>query len=1218
MEDLLDGLDNIPEIMKQIQCSPTRGRSKVRATQSFNVTAALHPDDENIVAEKFSLQADRVLKHLSDLHAGGGRGRPRSVQQLAAEALPQWDALLEKAGDAEVFRQYDVLRRGKITYGDFNDIVVSCNTGFSKAETHALALELDGGRTGLIRYHDIVSSLKTLDAKMAQEHRTKPALSDHTPKPQKELQIPSHYREGTYARKADHGEGEGVGEGAGAGELGGRREPAGGSRRTPAPPPQRRAPSSASREQDPPMLPSEVISVKSLSPSYPPSPIKRQGQGRGEGEGEADTSGKIIPLGTYNPKYFGSTMHGVLNMDVSRRERAHSAPPVRLPGPPTAEGAISKEFSRRNHSTHHVILRHDYGDKKKAAALRHAEEAAAADAAAAAAAKGKGEAGREATAKSLLRYLKAREAGSAPGGASGGGGGGGAGAATTGGDTAPFDAKAFFSPQERKRREGDRLRLQQEEIRDHEHRASKVRVNSIITQTAGNLKPLQFQLMKKDLSRSGTVTQSEFENSLHTLGIVMGKADSDALFRAHSHSVQATSSATSSIDYNTPVLHIDSFVHGLRLRGSDPVFAQLSQDSADAELPRTRYGHAVHHGYQRRHCNTRNNAESSELRQSTIATAPEDAAALFDAATPLARERARIVRKVMESNSDPTASKCRAAFLKGAALNSGKVRPEALLEQLNQDGAGLSPAEYDMLMAPLPAATDGSINVSQFSSMMTEAGRHLHNYGDLGRLGIGLSVTNQNDPQKFYSNLLCPGNVPNVTPNEEQSRARRVEGQAGAGRKFLGSTQHALLNYASGFARDKLDRRELTKDRVAWAKVVSSVRAGKDNIERIMRGAATPPAGGARAGTSTGSATRMVAGRRVAAPDRHAPQGQGQGRAADPGFAAPLSTAQLGQALGGAGVRLSGSDLRMLQAHCNATQGATHAPDSAVSLEAVCRSLGMVPARSAARGRVMAVPETDELDALGIYGAAHASQAATPTFRSSIFDAPDVSDKCWSNRKRHYHSAESNASSASNFWSMEHAPTVDLMAHPRDQFRGSMSNEHGSWNGVWPPNLSGAGHKAASSASVAEGRREMFSPYGRGRFGAAGGGGGREAAGSHRRSGSAPPLSRKSLVDLVGGGDPYATPVSTPSGRGAGGRPAAQDDAYVAPAHDRAYAAPAPAPAPAQQAARPPPPSDARDVSAAVSRWANKSLAELMAGKGLPAPAPAPAPTHAPTHAHAD
>ena len=314
-------------------------------------------------------------------------------------------------------------------------------------------------------------------------------------------------------------------------------------------------------------------------------------------------------------------------------------------------------------------------------------------------------------------------------------------------------------------------------------------------------------------------------------------------------------------------MHIDSFIHGLRLRSSAPIFSHLSQDNADAELPRTKYGHSVHHGNQRRHHNIKNNTESKELMSSTIATIPEN----IDVVTPLERERLRIVRKVMESTSDTATSKCRAEFLKNAALNSGNVKAEALMEQLNRDGANLTTTEYDILTAPLHASPDGIINVKEFGKMVHEDGAHLHNYGDLGRLGIGLSVTNKNDPHK--SSAYCPSNVSNVTLSAESSRARREEGYTG--RKYLGSTQHALLSYANCFARDKHDRKELVKDRVVWSKVVDTVRKRKNCFEALLRKDEIDKSKGS--------------------------------------FSAPLTTKELGRTLSSAGVRLNNSDLRMLQ-----------------------------------------------------------------------------------------------------------------------------------------------------------------------------------------------------------------------------------------------------------------------------------------------------------------
>lgn len=191
---------------------------------------------------------------------------------------------------------------------------------------------------------------------------------------------------------------------------------------------------------------------------------------------------------------------------------------------------------------------------------------------------------------------------------------------------------------------------------------------------------------------------------------------------------------------------------------------------------------------------------------------------------------------------------------------------------------------------------------------------------------------------------------------------------------------------------------------------------------------------------------------------------------------------------------------------------------------------------------------------------------------------------------------------------MSHTASVDLMPHPRTVFRGSMVHDNGSWNGVWPPNMTDAAHKASNNMSISEIRRDMFSPYGRGS------GVENRSGRSQRRAGSAPPaLTRKSLSEFVSGEsestarDPYRTPVSSsykaaPTNDSFASVPSVAPEPEAAPTVAPVVSQPPrPVVRPADVRA-PPPPSDVRDVSAAVSRWANKSLAELISGKSLGAP----------------
>lgn len=173
-----------------------------------------------------------------------------------------------------------------------------------------------------------------------------------------------------------------------------------------------------------------------------------------------------------------------------------------------------------------------------------------------------------------------------------------------------------------------------------------------------------------------------------------------------------------------------------------------------------------------------------------------------------------------------------------------------------------------------------------------------------------------------------------------------------------------------------------------------------------------------------------------------------------------------------------------------------------------------------------------------------------------------------------------------------------------------MAHDGGSWNGVWPANLTEAAHIATKHASAAEARREMFSPYGRGSRHQNPRGSSDSGARRGRRPGSAPPaMSRRSLSDFVGGGgdqpvlsDPYKTPVA--SSQRPSDADVSQSSIAAQPTQEILAKAPVPYVAPAVPRATaaahyPPVAADVRDVSAAVSRWANKSLAELLAGKGV-------------------
>jgi hypothetical protein len=170
------------------------------------------------------------------------------------------------------------------------------------------------------------------------------------------------------------------------------------------------------------------------------------------------------------------------------------------------------------------------------------------------------------------------------------------------------------------------------------------------------------------------------------------------------------------------------------------------------------------------------------------------------------------------------------------------------------------------------------------------------------------------------------------------------------------------------------------------------------------------------------------------------------------------------------------------------------------------------------------------------------------------------------------------------------------MPFPRDTYRSSMhGDDHGTWRGKWPTNLTAGGANTAAHPDD-DSRRDMFSPFGRGRTST---GGQINESSRPRRSSSAPPRIARSLKDTLaahdkGGNDPYATPVVF-------GKKSSQAEEQQA---DRSFSAAA-AGERSVVTDVPPQPSNsnsnggARDISAAVAKWSSRSLAELMTSRSV-------------------
>ena len=389
---------------------------------------------------------------------------------------------------------------------------------------------------------------------------------------------------------------------------------------------------------------------------------------------------------------------------------------------------------------------------------------------------------------------------------------------------------------------------------------------------------MQHQLRKIDISGSGAVSKSEFEAVLVKCSVLLSKKDVDALFATHAHS--GREQFQTSIKLNEQYLNIDSFVSGLRDHASSSAVDYLIKGSQGIDHPRRKTDHEKLI-QQKKHNFEVQTAESSSMLNSTIGIKRDNSENTV--LTELEKEHKRIVRKVFESNSDPGSARYRTQFIYDVALAGGKVRAHDLLDHLNRTGSKLSEPEFNHLVSKMNIDDQGNLEFARFTDMISQESHEMHNNGDLGRLGIGISNQNQRRHDHFKE-----GNSPKKTAAAVGS----------GGRPDLGSTQHSLIAFERGNARDDIDRREVNKNRLNWCKVVEHVRSNKENLEKVVK-----------------SQELKV----------------------------PLSTTELGRVLASAGIRLGASDVKLLESHCKGVNRTTsgNSTDGLITIEAVCNSIGI-------------------------------------------------------------------------------------------------------------------------------------------------------------------------------------------------------------------------------------------------------------------------------------
>lgn len=188
IDDLIDRMDQIPAMMTKLNAngpSPRRYSGTHFTRQLFRVAilnplsspsppappippAVLGPNHSMQIgsaisghspvndaarAERLRSQADRVLRHLSDVT------EPAAARQLqlheaaehaaqSLEALARKQVLTDRGGEAPLglrglYGQYDRDRRGRITYDDFCDSLQMTTAGINRAQGRLLASEMD-------------------------------------------------------------------------------------------------------------------------------------------------------------------------------------------------------------------------------------------------------------------------------------------------------------------------------------------------------------------------------------------------------------------------------------------------------------------------------------------------------------------------------------------------------------------------------------------------------------------------------------------------------------------------------------------------------------------------------------------------------------------------------------------------------------------------------------------------------------------------------------------------------------------------------------------------------------------------------------------------------------------------------------------------------------------------------------------------------------------
>lgn len=645
-----------------------------------------------------------------------------------------------------------------------------------------------------------------------------------------------------------------------------------------------------------------------------------------------------------------------------------------------------------------------------------------------------------------------------------------------------------------------------------------------------------------DPTRSGYVNVSEFEEALRRCNISMPRKEVTELFNNYAeNSCEDKKNAAKSLNFNHPLVNVNNFVYKQRVRASAPWFASNLTDVNEIKelvgtagvVPKTTRKHYA------------------DKQKHSIKVHGHAAQNVVGAMTDLERERLRVSMKVLRKHTDPGFANYRAKFANEVIPTGGMIEPEKLMEHLNTMGSTIGRNEFDVLVAPLPRL-NGKLSLSQFEEMLHRDTFANHHGGDMGDLSIGInSATTRSNARKGSGNrgLAAAGD-------------RNLEWDGDAS---IPKTQNAAMNTAAYPSEDDAHRRALRKNRINWAKVVENVQLNRKCLEKTIR-----------------EMPELL-------------------------DAPGMTPSQLGHLLQTSGIRLGRDDIGLIDSHCRALRSKQQAGQmdavGGVTVEALCDSLGLRISQDAQQRPILLCPDHEASQDNGVFFTTHCPVVSNNTFFTSMAESGPW-DMKWNTMKRHFND-RSAPRPASEYWNLDRSDTFDLM--PTEP---GARGENKPWGQRWPLNDTAPRGKNADVET--RDVRPMYSPFGRGRDADSV----MSSGGTQRtpRSRSAPPGMRSlhEVISSTGGRgtkgsfNPSGTYGSTTSAStfGAGADPSNFSDegstnsasqrslrSFAESVQRQARSSTGGGQAAAPETTREVP---MRDVTAAMSKWTSKPLANML------------------------